>query len=71
MIKQTNYDKQQLYKLESLGKKSGITYINDIVNKTNGHFMSHNELQENTTLKPITLLHYKYTQVYQITALKL
>ncbi len=22
-------------------KKAGITYINDIINKTNGHFMSH------------------------------
>ncbi len=28
--------------------------------------MSHDELQKNRSLKAITLLHYKYTQVYQI-----
>ncbi len=31
--------------------KAGITYINDIMNKTNGHFMSHGELQENYNIK--------------------
>ncbi len=32
------------------------------------HMMNY---RENTTLKPIVLLHYKYTQVYQMTGLKL
>ncbi len=50
MAKQTHYDKQQLCILESL-EKAGITYINDIINKTNGHFMSHDELQEKYNIK--------------------
>ncbi len=28
-----------------------MTYIKDIINKTNGHFMSHNELQEKYNIK--------------------
>ncbi len=32
-------------------KKAAITYINDIINKTNGHFMSHDELQEKYNIK--------------------
>ncbi len=48
--------------------KVEISYINDIINKTLYHLMNY---RKNTTLKPITLLHYKYTQVYQITGLKL
>ncbi len=32
-------------------KKAGITYINDIINKTNGHFMTHDELQKKYNIK--------------------
>ncbi len=39
-------------------RNAGILYINDIINKTNGHFLTHNELQmiyrigfRSTTLK--------------------
>ncbi len=32
-------------------KKAGITYINDIINKTNGHFMRHDELQGKYNIK--------------------
>ncbi len=45
MAKQTHYDKQQLYILESL-EKAEISDINDNIDKTNEHFMSHDDLQE-------------------------
>ncbi len=31
---------------EKLGKNARISHINDIINKSNGHFISHNKLQE-------------------------
>ncbi len=34
-----------------LWEKAGITYINDIINKTNGHFMTHDELQGKYNIK--------------------
>ncbi len=50
LCKQTHYDKQQLYILESL-EKAAITYINVIINKTKGNFMSHDQLQEKYNIK--------------------
>ncbi len=36
-------------------KKAGILYINDIINKTNGYFMSHDENSNITTNHIVTL----------------
>ncbi len=40
-------------------KKEGITYINGIINKTNGHFMSHDELQEKYNIKTIHIVTFQ------------
>ncbi len=47
-----------MYILEVMGKAE-ISCINGIINKSNGHFMSLNELQK-------VYKHYSYIQVYQI-----
>ncbi len=49
-------------------KKAGILYINDIINKTNGYFMSHDENSNITTNHIVTL--QIHSSIPQITGLK-
>ncbi len=47
-------------------KNDGILYINDIINKTNGHFLTHNELKMKYNIKTnqiLTLHGYYYSVI--------
>ncbi len=73
MAKQTHYDKQLLYIYWKVWEKAGITYINHIINKTNGHFMTHDELQAKYNIKTnhiATLQIYSSLPNYWIKTLK-
>ncbi len=43
-----------------LVEKTGISHISDIINKSNGHLLSHNELKQVYNIKQTILNHYNY-----------